>query len=155
MTYKHLTDETLQAFLLKETKDDTVATHLLACADCREKFENYKCLVDSIQRVAPETFSFDVTTKVMDRIMLYNKQEIRKQALVFWGLFTFLVVVIFSFSIPFVLQILTVFYSIPFLTTLFVVGTGLVVLLILFAEINKEYKMKDEKIFQNKLQPIL
>lgn len=155
MTYTHLTDETVQAFLLKEKKDDTVAKHLLACADCRVKFENYKYLVDNIQRVAPEIFSFDVTTVVMDRIILFERQESRKQELAFWGLLIFLLLVISLFSIPFIPQILTVFYSIPFFTTLFVVGTSLVVLLFLLADINRQFKMKEEKIFQNKLQPIL
>ena len=155
MTNNHLTDETVQAFLFKETKDDGITMHLLECVECRGKFENYQYLVNNIKRVAPETFSFDVTNLVMDRIMLFERQESRKQGLIFWGLLTFLLIVISSFSIPFVPQILTVFYSIPFFTSIFVVGTGLVVFLFLLADINKQFKMKEEKIFRNKLQPIL
>ena len=155
MTNNHLTDETLQAVMLKEIQDDTITAHLATCSSCREKLGNYQHLVVGIQKIAPETFSFDITTVVMDRIMLFERQESRKQELVFWGLLTLLLLVISSFSIPFVPQILTIFYSIPFFTILFVVGTGLVVLLFLLADINKEFKMKEEKIFQNKLQPIL
>lgn len=155
MKSKHLTDETLQAFLLKEIQDDTIATHLASCANCMEKLENYQYLVAGIQKIAPETFSFDVTTVVMDKIMLYERKENRKQELVFCGILIFLLVVISSFSIPFIPQILTIFYSIPVFKTLLIVGTGLVVLLFLLADINKQYKMKEKKIFENNLQPIL
>ena len=148
MKNNHLTDETLQAFLLKEMQDDTIVTHLAACSSCLEKLENYQYLVVGIQKTAPETFSFDVTTVVMDKIMLYERKENRKQELVFWGLLMFLLVIISSFSIPFIPQILTIFYSAPIFKMLLIVGTGLVVLLFLLADINKQYKMKEEKIFE-------
>ena len=117
MTNNHLTDETLQAFLLKEIQDDTIMAHLDVCSNCREKLESYQYLVDNIQRVAPETFSFDVATVVMDRIKLYERQESKKQGLVFWGLLIFLLIVISSFSIPFIPRILAIFYSKSILTT--------------------------------------
>lgn len=155
MINNHLTDDTLQAFLLKEIQDDTITAHLAACSSCREKLGNYQYLVVGIQKIALETFSFDVTTVVMDRIMLFERQESRKQELILWGLLTLLLVVMASFSIPFITPILTIFYSIPFFTTLFLVGTGLGVLLFLLADMSKQFKLKEEKIFHNKLQPIL
>jgi len=69
MTNNHLTDETLQAFLLKEIQDDTITAHLAVCSSCREKLGNYQHLVVGIQKIESETFSFDVTTVVMDRII--------------------------------------------------------------------------------------
>ena len=154
MTNNHLTDETLQAFLLKEIQDDTIMAHLDVCSNCREKLESYQYLVDNIQRVAPETFSFDVATVVMDRIKLYERQESKKQGLVFWGLLIFLLIVISSFSIPFIPRILAIFYSKSILTTLFVIGAGLIVFLFLLADITQQYKMKEKEIFENNLQPI-
>jgi predicted nucleic acid-binding Zn ribbon protein len=155
MNNEHLTDETLQAFILNEIQDDAIATHLAVCSNCREKLEKYQYLIVGISKMAPETFSFDVTAVVMDKIMIYERQESRRQEWIFWGLLTILLLVISSFSIPFIPKILAVFYSIPVFKTLLILGTGLVVLLFLLADINKQYRMKEEKIFKNDLQPIL
>ncbi|MDZ4147446.1 MAG: hypothetical protein U1C58_04095, partial [Flavobacteriaceae bacterium] len=61
MKSTHLTDENLQAFILNEIQDDTIATHLAVCPNCREKLEKYQHLIVGITKIAPETFSFDVT----------------------------------------------------------------------------------------------
>lgn len=154
MTNEHLTDETLQAFLLNETQEDTIAAHLSACADCREKLENYQRLVVGIQKMTPESFAFDVTTVVMDKIVQYKRQETQKQEFVFWGLLGLLILVIVAFFVPFLPQIRAFFTAIPVFTALLIGGTGAVVLLFLVADTNRQYKIKEEKIFQNKLQPI-
>ncbi|WP_298223682.1 hypothetical protein [Flavobacterium sp.] len=155
MKNDHLADETLQAFLFHERQDDTVATHLAECTNCREKLEKYQHLNDSLSEIAPETFSFDLTTAVMDKIMQYEKKKSKKQEFVFWALLTFLAVIMASLAIPFIPKILTVFYSKSIFATLLVVGTGLVVLLFLLADIHQQYKTKEQKIFKNNLQPIL
>jgi hypothetical protein len=155
MTNSHLTDETLQAFLLKETQDDAVVMHLSACAACSTKLENYQQLMVAMQKLAPDSFTFDVTTLVMDSIVQYEKQESRKQAVVFGRFLPILLLVIVSFSIPFIPSILTIFTSIPIFTMLLILGTGLVILLFVLAEVIKQYKMKEEKIFQHISQPIL
>lgn len=155
MKHKHLTDDILQVFLLKEIQDDTIATHLGECSNCREKLEKYQRLVVGISKIAPETFSFDVTTLVMDKITLFEKKKSKKQEFVFFGLLTFLLAVIASVSIPFIPKILTIFYSKSIFTTLFVIAIGLFVLLFLLADISRQYKTKEEKLFNNDLQPIL
>jgi hypothetical protein len=151
----HLTDEVLQAFLLKEIQDDTVATHLTVCSKCRKRLEEYQFLIDNVQKIKTETFSFNVTTLAMNNIMLYEKKKSNKQELVFWGLLIFLLMAISSFSIPFIPKIFTIFYSKSIFTTLLVIVTGLVVLLFLLADITQQYKTKEKKIFKNNLQPIL
>ncbi|MCP9769085.1 hypothetical protein EGI22_14295 [Lacihabitans sp. LS3-19] len=155
MKNNHLTDETLQAFLLKETQADTVALHLSECKECTTKLEYYHNLIVDITKVAPESFPFEITTIVMDKIMLYEQKKSNKQEFIFWLLLTFILVGISSLSIPFIPKILTVFYSKSIFTTLLIIGTGLIVLLFLFADIYQQYKTKEEKIFKNNLQPIL
>jgi len=151
----HLTDEILQAFLLKEIRDDSIAAHLIVCSKCRKRLEEYQYLIDSVQKIKTETFSFDVTILAMNNIVLYEKKKSKKQELVFLGLLIFLLIAISSFSIPFIPKILAIFCSKSILTTLLVIGTGLVVLLFLLADITQQYKTKEEKIFKNNLQPIL
>ncbi len=151
----HLTDEMLQAYLLKEFQDDTIASHLTTCSMCRKKLEEYQLLIDSVQTMKPETFSFNVTPLAMNRIVLYEKKKTKKQALVYWGILAFLLIAIASFSIPFIPRILAIFYATSVVATLLVTGTGLAVLLFLLVDIIQQYKAKEDKIFKNNLQPIL
>lgn len=155
MNNRHLTDEALQAFVLKEIQDDTVAVHLSVCADCREKIKNYQYLVDNIQKVAPESFSFDVTTVVMDSVVKYKRRETVKQKIGFWILLTFLSLIVLSFAIPFLPRILMIFDSISIFKTLFIVGTGFAVIFFLLADLSRQYKLKEKKLFENNLQPTL
>lgn len=154
MTNNHLSDEILQVFLLEETQSDTVTSHLSTCVECREKLENYHSLVDNIKKITPETFAFDVTTLVMGNIVQYETKKIRNQEVIFWGFLILLLGVISSFAIPYIPKILSVFKSIPSFTTILIVGTGLMVMLFLIADLNNQYKLKEKKIFENNLQPI-
>lgn len=154
MKSTHLTDETVQAYLLDEMPDSAIAKHLAMCENCRQKLEAYRHLMADISKTVPETFSFDLTTVVMDKIMLYEKKKNKKKEFFFWGALTFLLLTIASLSIPFIPKILTVFHSKSIFATLLVIGTGLVVFLFLLVDINRQYKIKKEKIFNNNLQPI-
>ena len=154
MKSAHLTDETLQAVLLNEMRDDTIAAHLAVCTACGEKLANYQQLITGISKSAPETFSFDVTTVVMSKITGYEKKKSKKQAFAFWALLTFLCAGIASLSIPFIPELLAGFNTQSVFTTLLVTGTGLAVLLFLLADMKRQYKTKAEKLFKNALQPI-
>lgn len=151
----HLTDEILQAYLLKEIQDDTIVSHLTVCSTCRRRLAAYQFLIDNMQTIRTEAFSFNVTTLVMNNIMLYENKKSKKQALVFWGLLLLLLIALSAFSIPFIPKILALFSSKSIFTTLLVTGTGLVVLLFLLADIIQQYKTKEDKLFKNNLQPIL
>lgn len=151
----HLTDEILQGFLLNEIQEDTIVTHLTVCTECRERLEDYQYLVDSVQKIKPETFSFDITALAMNSIMLYEQKKSKKQGLFFWGLLIFLLIIIASFSIPYIPTMFAIFYTKSIFTTLLMVGTGLVVFLFLLADITQQYKTKEAKIFKHNLQPTL
>lgn len=155
MKNSHLTDEVLQGFLLNEIQDDAIATHLTVCTECRERLEDYQYLVDSVQKIKPETFSFDITALAMNSIMLYEQKKSKKQGLLFWGLLIFLLIIIASFSIPYIPKMFAIFYTKSIFTTLLMVGTGLVVFLFLLADITQQYKTKEAKIFKHNLQPTL
>lgn len=155
MKNSHLTEETLQALLLKEMQDDTAEIHLSECADCQTKLEKYQLLISDIQKIEPETFPFDVTTVAMYKIECYEKQKSRNQERILRVVFTFLSVLISSLSIPFIPQVLTTFFTLSIFTTLLIVGTGLAVFLFLLADLNKRYKLKEQKIFDDNLQPTI
>lgn len=155
MKNNHLTDEILQAFLLKEIQDDTIDTHIAECSSCRAKLENYQYLVNSLRKVEPETFSFDVTTVVMHKIEQYEKQEKTKKALVFWGILVVFIGSVVLISLPFLLPILSLFSSMTLFTNIFIAGSGLSVLTFLLSDIYKQYKIKEKILFKDNLQPIV
>lgn len=149
----HLTDEVLQAYLLKEMEDDTLVAHLTICATCRKRLEEYQLLLERVQEIRTETFSFNVTDLAMDTIMLYEQKKRNRQALFFWGLLIFLVIVISSLAVPFIPGVLAVFNSKSVITSLLIIGTGIAVLFFLLADVMQQYKMKEEQLFKNNLQP--
>lgn len=155
MKSAHLIDEVLQAYLLEDIHDENITAHLNVCHMCRKKLEEYKFLINNVQIIEKETFSFDVTTLVMNKITLYEKKKSIKHELIFWGLFIIPVIAISSFCFPFIPNILAIFNSKSILTTLFIVGTGAALMLFLLVDLHKQYKLKERKIFKNNLQPIL
>lgn len=151
----HLTDEVLQAFLLKEISDDAIVNHLQECSICQQRIDEYRFLIGGMRQATAESFSFDVTTVAMNAIVLYEKKRKLKQEIFFWGLLILLCMVVLSFAIPFMPQILTIFSGKLSSVTLLVIVTGFFVLLFLLTDISRQFKTKENKIFKHHLQPIL
>lgn len=153
MNSTHLTDETLQELLLEKSQDAALTEHLATCADCRMLLETYRILTGSLSQLTPEVFSFDVSTVVMESVMLYEKKKSRRQAILFWILLIFSVAIVVSLSIPFLPEMLAVVHTTSFFTTLLVLGTGVFVLLFLLADMYRQFKVKTQKIMEQPLQP--
>lgn len=151
----HLTDETLQAYLLKEIQNDSIATHLTMCAQCMKRLEEYQFLINNIQKIETDTFPFDVTTLVMNNVLHYEKTKNEQQGLIFWGILMLLFIGISSLSIPYLPTIIAILNPKPILTTLMLIGTGVTVLLFLLADLIQQYKTKEDQIFKKNMQPIL
>gem|GEM_PF-1166264 len=155
MKNTHLTDEILQEYLLHEIQDDTIASHLAECSNCKKRLEEYQFLMDGMKKMTSESFAFDVTALAMDSILHYEKKQSKKQEWFFWGLLILLSFVILSFSFPFVPRLLSMFTLKSIFATLLVFVTGVMVLFFLLADLTQQYKRKEEKLFKNNLQPTL
>lgn len=153
MKDNHLTDETLQAFLLKEIQDDTIDMHLAECDVCSAKIESYKHFLAQIDTITAEQFSFDVTTVVMQKIEKYEVQEKRNHRLIFGGIMIALIGGMVVLGLPFIPPIIQAFDTNPFLTNLFIIGTGLCVMLFFVIDMYKQYTIKEKIVFDNNLQP--
>ena len=154
MKNNHLTDETLQAFLLHEIQDDAIHIHLADCSICSAKLKNYQYLIERINKITPEKFSFDVTGVVMHKIEQHVIQKNTKHDLIFWGIMAALIGSIVILSLPFLQPVVRVFYAKSFYTNLFMIGTGFCVAIIFVADIYKSYSVKEKKLFDINLQPI-
>ncbi|WP_144884873.1 anti-sigma factor family protein [Lacibacter cauensis] len=156
MNSNHLSDELLQACLLNELQqDDMVDTHLRFCPDCRKRLEEYRLLFTHIKEVETEPYAFDSTALVMEAVVHYAQKKQKRKALFYWGGLLFLVVIIGSFSIPFIPAVLAVFRSQSLITSLLFTGTAVAVFLFLWTDLKRQYKSKEEQLFKNNLQPKL
>jgi hypothetical protein len=150
----HLSDEVLQACLLNEIEqDDVVDTHLRLCSGCRQRLEGYRLLINQMQELKTETYSFDSTVLVMDVVVQYAQQKKKRQVLYYWGGLLFLVIAIGSFSIPFIPAIIEVFRLPSLNTSILLTGTAVAVVVFLVTDMMQQYKSKEEQLLENNLQP--
>ncbi|MFT3796614.1 hypothetical protein [Flavobacterium sp.] len=154
MKNNHLTDETLQAFLLNEIQDDAAAIHMAECAVCSARLKNYQYLIERIDQMAPESFPFDVTTVVMHQIELQQRRKNSQQDLIFWGVMGIAAAIIVLLGLPFIAPVASIFYTKSLLVNSFILGTALCVTVFFVADLYKRYDNKEKALFDNHLQPM-
>ncbi len=143
MTNNHLTDEALQAFLLKEIQDDTIAHHLTICSDCQKRLSEYNYLIERVQKIKAETFSFDVTSVVMEKIVETETQKTKKTYI---GLFAGLLMISIIVSLllyPYVKVIFTLLKASSIMTNAFILVSALGIAAFLLNDVFRQYKQKE------------
>lgn len=148
MNTNHLTDETLQAFLLNEWQDDAIATHLKVCPTCQIRLEEYKFLTNSLQKLKTENFSFDVTSLVMEKI---NELETRKEKNANTVLFISLCIASMPALVllyPYIKIIFIQFKLFSIMTNAFIMVSVLGVAIFLLNDIFRKYKQKEKLLLQ-------
>ena len=148
MKSTHLTDENLQAFILNEIQDDTIATHLVVCPNCREKLEKYQHLIVGISKIAPETFSFDVTTVVMEKIKEVETQKEKNSNIVLYMSLSIVSIVALVLLYPYIKIIFTQFKSFSIMANVFMLVSVLGVVIFLLNDLFRQYKQKEMLLSQ-------
>lgn len=148
MKSTHLTDETLQAFLLKEIQHDTISTHLADCSTCRDRLEEYQYLMVEISKIAPETFSFDVTALVMDKIKEIETQKEKNTNIVLYLSLSIISLVTLGLLYPYIKIIFTQFKSFSIMANLSMLVSVLGVVIFLLYDLFRQYKQKEMLILQ-------
>jgi negative regulator of sigma E activity len=143
MTNNHLTEEILQAYLLNEIQDDKIATHLIECLSCQKKLEEYQILIDSVQKIKPEIFSFDVTTVVMEKIKEVETQKEKNSNSVMYLSLSSISIAALVLLYPYIKSIFTQFKLFTVMGNLFVLVSALGVTIFLLNDIIRQYKQKE------------
>jgi hypothetical protein len=143
MTNNHLTEEILQAYLLNEIQDDKIATHLFECLSCQKKLEEYQILIDRVQKIKPETFSFDVTTVVMEKIKEIETQKEKNTNSVMYLSLSSISITALVLLYPYIKSIYTQFKLFTVMGNLFVLVSALGVTIFLLNDIIRQYKQKE------------
>ncbi|HMT96749.1 MAG TPA: hypothetical protein PKC62_08690 [Ferruginibacter sp.] len=148
MNTNHLTDESLQAYILEDISDSQITLHISECADCKAKLKSYQALLNRINKLEPELFSFDVTELVLQKI---EATETKKTILGDYTLMILLGVFILSvilFSFPIIKPIFQPFWSLDFLGNAFIIVSTIGVLMFLFVDILMKFKQKELLLLQ-------
>ena len=148
MKNNHITDEILQAYLLNEIQDDNIATHLSECSSCQEKLEEYQLFIDSVQKIKPETFSFDVTSIVMAKINEVERQKEKDTNIVLYMSFSIVSIVAMVLLYPYLKIIFTQFKSFSIMANVFMLVSVLGVVIFLLNDLFRQYKQKEMLLSQ-------
>lgn len=145
MKSNHLSDEKIQAYILNEVQDEILKSHIDDCPACQLKLDEFRFLIESVKKLEPEVFSFDVSALVMENVELYEKKKSVQRDLFFWGILGFLLLFFSFLSIPFLPMIAGIFYLKSAATSLLLVGTGVGVFIFLTLDIIRQNKKINDK----------
>lgn len=148
MKTEHLTDETLQAFLLNELQDDAIVRHLAVCPICTENLGKYQQLVTIISKISPETFSFDVSAVVLTKIVEVETQKERNTNRVLYLGLSMVSLVALFLAYPYLQLIFSQFQSHSGISNAFMLVSGLGVIIFLIKDIFRQYKHKEMLLMQ-------
>lgn len=143
MKSNHLTDETLQAFTLGEIHDDIIATHLTICTQCQKTHSEYQFLVDSVQKIKTESFSFDVGSLVIEKIKVFEAQKEKNANIVLYMCLLIVSIGAFGLVYPYLQIVFAQFESFSTMKYLFVLVSVLGVVIFLLSDLLRQYKQKD------------
>lgn len=148
MKKNHLTDYTLQEYLLNDTPDKAITTHIAACSMCRKRLEEYQILINSVGKIKPETFSFNVTSLVMKKINDAEAQKVRSNNNVLYTILWIISIVIVILLYPYIRGIFAQFRSKSIIENIFMLVTALGVVIFLLKDLIRQYKQKEVLLSQ-------
>lgn len=148
MINNHLTDEAIQTYLLKEVQDDAITKHLAECSICKIKLKEYDLLINNMQKIKTETFSFDVTSLVMEKIIEVETQKEKKaNAVLYISLSSVLIIAMFLLY-PSIKTIFIQFKTFSIIGNAFMIVSVLGVVVFLLNDLFRQYKQKEMLLSQ-------
>lgn len=144
----HLSDEILQAYLLKEIQDETIDTHLRACSSCQKKLEGYQFLIENVKKIKPETFSFDVTSLVMAKINQVEAQKEKNTNTPLYISLSLISIAALALLYPYIKTIFTQSKSFSTIGNVLLLVSALGVAVFLLNDLFRQYKQKEMLLLQ-------
>ncbi|MEQ1555134.1 MAG: hypothetical protein ABL929_13195 [Ferruginibacter sp.] len=143
MKSEHFTDETLQEYLLKEIQDDNITSHLTVCSSCWKKIEEYQYLIDNVREIKAETFSFDVTTVVMEKIKNAETLKEKNKNTVLYMILSSVTLIALYLLYPYIKIIFTQFKLFSTMANVFMLVSVLGIVIFLLNDLFRQYKQKE------------
>lgn len=141
----HLTDEILQDYIFTKILDKNAKEHLANCNYCVAQIEAYENLYSQLRTLPEETFSFDTSSLVMQKIHSRQKKEKVELYLIYTLLFSSVLVAIY-FILPmifgvFKIQLINSAYMVLLITA------SLSIILFLMIDIIRTQKEKELQLY--------
>lgn len=143
MNSNHLTDDIIQAYLLQEISDNQIALHISGCANCKAKMESYQTLMHTMGTLKSETFSFDATALVMQKIEATETKKTARGSYALIAVLSILILGVILFSIPIAEPIIQEFRSLNVIDSAFIIVSAGGVFIFLFKDMFRQYKQKE------------
>ena len=107
MESAHLNNETLQDYIFTKALDENAKKHLAYCNYCMAQLEAYQILFSSLTTLPEETFLFDTTSFVMQKIETQRKKQMIELYL-FYTLLPGVVLVPIYFILPMLVAVFNI-----------------------------------------------
>ncbi|NQX43003.1 hypothetical protein SAMN05421820_11452 [Pedobacter steynii] len=141
MDNNHLTDDIIQAYIEQEVADNNIALHISACAVCKAKLESYQILMRAMGNIEPETFSFDATALVMQKIEQSENKKITIGSYALTAFLAILILGVFVICIPLIRPVFQLFHAM--IANALIVVSALSVFIFLLTAVFRQYKQKE------------
>lgn len=141
MDNNHLTDDIIQAYIAEEVADNNIALHISVCAACKAKLESYQILMRAMGNIEPETFSFDATALVMQKIEQSENKKITIGSYALTAFLAILILGVFVLSIPLIKPVFQLFHAMT--ANALIVVSALSVFIFLLTAVFRQYKQKE------------
>jgi predicted anti-sigma-YlaC factor YlaD len=148
MENEHLTEENIQAFILKEIVDESIQIHLSHCYECQAKYDTYETLVSDLSLLQHETFSFDVTAVVMQKIEAVESKKIVENNNLLYAILGLSCVGFFAVLLPYFKIIFLYFLRLSIFENGLLFITALGITIYLLGDIFKNYKKNELLLFE-------
>ncbi len=148
MENKHLTEENIQSFILKEIVDEKIRIHLSQCKECQAKYNTYNMLLSSITSLQPETFSFDVSAIVMQKIEADKTKKTTENYSLLYAILGLFCIGIFTVLFPYFKPILLYFLKLSVFENGLIFITFLGITIFLLNDIFRNHKKNEILLFE-------
>lgn len=148
MNTNHLTDENIQDIALKNLKEEQLPMHIKECTECKASLKAYQFMMNSMNEIRPESFSFDVSELVMQRIKDAEPESSSVWVYVLASALIIFVTGVLLFFMPVLKPFFELFHSPDSMYNLFVAVTGLCVFAFLMQDVLRQYKQKEKLLLQ-------
>lgn len=148
MENKHLTEENIQAIILKEIVDENIKVHLFQCTICNEKYREYKTLISRIETLQPEAFVFNVTAMVMQKIEATETKKATEKNNLLYAIIGLFCIGIFIILLPFLNPIFLYFFKLTVFENGLIFITVFGITTYLLNDTFREYKKNRTLLFE-------
>lgn len=148
METNHLTDEVIQAFVLKEIVDDNIAMHLTVCESCKAKHNAYQILVSNLNTIEVEAFSFDVSTLVMQKIEAVETGKAARQSTILFIGIAVCIICFVALAYPIIGPLLQYFSALSVMSNGLIAVSAMGIVFFLINDLFRQYKQRENLLFQ-------